>query len=65
MGSSIYEIELIFDIQNGFYMLKYSYILIFRSLPIMEVVRLLGSPGTSLKESRRTVMVPERSVGSF
>ena len=52
-------------IRNGFYMPKYTYLLIFRSLPILEVVRLLGSPETSLKESRRTVMVPERSLGCF
>ena len=34
---------------------KYNYILIFRSLPILEVVRLLGSPEVSLKESKRTL----------
>ena len=41
----------------------YSYISIFRSLPILEVVCLLGSPDTSLKESRRTITFPERSLG--
>ena len=47
---------------NEFYKPKYSYIIKFRSQSIMEVVRLLGSPETSLKESRRSVMVPERSL---
>ena len=51
--------------RNGFYMPKYSSILIFMSLPILEVVRLLGSQETFLKESRRTVIVPERSLGCF
>ena len=44
---------------------KYSYIIKVRSQSILEVVCLLGSPETSLKESRRTVKVPERSLGYF
>ena len=55
----------VLDIRNRFYIIKYEYISIFRYLPILEVVCVLGSQETSLKESRRTVVVPERSLGCF
>ena len=54
-----------FDIWNGFYMPNYSYVSIFRSLYDLEVIHLLGSPEESLKESKRTFRVPERSLGFF
>ena len=44
---------------------NYSYISIVRSLYGPEVIHLFGSPEDSLKESKRTYRVPERSPECF
>jgi hypothetical protein len=44
---------------------KGSYVSIFTSLPSWKVVKLLGFSRASSKESKRTLEVPERSLGGF
>ena len=49
------SLEWALDISNVLYMQNYKYISIIMSVPVMEVVRLLGSPEMSLKEPKRAL----------
>ena len=49
------SLEWALDISNVLYMQNYKYISIIMSVPVMEVVQLLGSPEMSLKEPKRAL----------
>ena len=59
------RVLVVFDIMDALRIHQGRYVSIFRSLPSWEVLHLLCVSRASSKESKRTLGVPERSLGGF